>query len=93
MGKKGLFDTKDVENTPFLFTASIVITAVLIISALLESAVLFRIGLLGFIVVPFMQAMFGERINRWFEKHEKRNYTATEEETDEAHKVHRILED
>ncbi len=53
-----LIPTKKEENTPFLLGASVVITMVLLIGALLESSFIFGLGVLGIIVVPFIQVFF-----------------------------------
>ena len=55
-----LIPTKKEENTPFLLGASVVITMVLLIGALLESSFIFGLGVLGIIVVPFIQVFFRE---------------------------------
>ena len=57
-----LIPTKKEENTPFLLGASIVITTVILIGALLESTFIFGLGVLGIIVAPFIQVFFRDNL-------------------------------
>jgi len=93
MGKKGIFDTKDMETTPFTIASSIVIATLLLLAAMFESAFLFRVGIVGLLIIPILNVYCGQRIDAWFDKHSKRTYTSTSEEDDESEHVSRILED
>ena len=53
-----LVPTKKDENTPFLLGASVVLTIVLLLGAVLESTFIFGLGVLGIIITPFIQVFF-----------------------------------
>lgn len=93
MSKRGIFDTKDMETTPFTIASSIVITTLLLLAAMFESAFLFRVGIIGLLIIPILNVYCGQKINAWFDKYNKHTYTSTSEEDDESEHVSRILED